>query len=70
MVKNMSPKEIMEIRNLLGVTQESFAHMLGTTVVTVNRWEKGKSHPLKIYIKELKKLKEGHLSYVSRAEKT
>jgi putative transcriptional regulator len=30
------------------VTQEDFAHMVGVTFSTVNRWENGKSKPNRI----------------------
>jgi DNA-binding transcriptional regulator YiaG len=51
----MSPQEIIEIRKQLELSQERFAALLGTTVVTINRWEKGKVKPSRMYIKELDK---------------
>lgn len=39
------PHKIREIRLHLGMTQEQFAHALGITVTTVNRWENGHSQP-------------------------
>ena len=62
----MTPKEIQEIRKHLCVSQEKFAQLLGTTVVTVNRWENGKTVPSRLYVKELKELKAKHGSYVCR----
>ena len=44
----MDPKRIQEIRQRLKVTQEDFAHMVGVTFSTVNRWENGKSKPNRI----------------------
>jgi putative transcriptional regulator len=44
----MDPKRIQEIRRGLRVTQEDFAHMVGVTFSTVNRWENGKSKPNRI----------------------
>lgn len=64
----MKPDEILEIRNKLGVSQERFAHMLGTTVVSVNRWENGKAVPSRLYVKEIKNLKDAHGSYVCRRQ--
>lgn len=64
----MTPEEIQEIRMLLQVSQERFAALLGTTVVSVNRWENGKTKPSRLYIKELKELKRNHGSYASRTE--
>lgn len=62
----MTPEEIQAIRHKLCVTQEKFAQLLGTTVVTVNRWENGKAKPSRLYIKEIKELKANHGSYVCR----
>ena len=39
---------IRDLRSQLGLTQEEFAHALGITVSTVNRWEKGHSVPSKL----------------------
>ena len=39
---------IREIRQQLGMTQEEFAHALGITVGTVNRWENGRFRPSKL----------------------
>lgn len=62
----MKPEEIKEIRKNLCVSQEKFASLLGTTVVTVNRWEKGKAKPCRLYVRELKELKGNYGSYVCR----
>lgn len=53
----MTPEEIQNLRHMLCVSQEKFAQLIGTTVVTINRWENGKTRPSRLYIKELKKLK-------------
>lgn len=39
---------IRELRLKLDMTQEEFAHALGITVSTVNRWENGHSEPSKL----------------------
>ncbi len=39
---------IRQLRVKLGMTQEEFAHALGITVSTVNRWENGHSEPSKL----------------------
>ena len=62
----MTPEEIQEIRRKLCVSQEKFAQLLGTTVVSVNRWENGKAKPSRLYIKELKQLGATCGSYTSR----
>lgn len=41
----MKPERVKEIREAMGLTQEDFAHKLGTSVSTVNRWENGKNRP-------------------------
>ena len=39
---------IRHLRRHLGMTQEEFAHSLGITVGTVNRWENGRFSPSKL----------------------
>ena len=41
-------KLIRELRLKLDMTQEEFAHSLGITVSTVNRWENSHSEPSKL----------------------
>lgn len=65
----MTPDEIKSIRINLGVTQEKFAQLLGTTVVTVNRWENGKTKPSRMSIKEIKEIKANYGSYTTRRKK-
>lgn len=62
----MTAKEIYNIRKSMAVTQEKFAQMLGTTVVSVSRWESGKVKPSRLYIKEIQELRKNHGSYLSR----
>ncbi len=66
----MTPEEIKEIRDKLGITQERFANLLGTTVVTVNRWENGQNVPSRLYIRELKELRDNHGSYIDRRQES
>jgi len=65
----MTPDEITALRKKLCVSQEKFAQLLGTTVVSVNRWENGKVIPSRLYIKELKELRAKSGSYVCRQQK-
>ena len=44
---NMS-EFIRHLRRQLGMTQEEFAHALGITVGTVNRWENSRFRPSKL----------------------
>ena len=39
---------VRQLRRQLGMTQEEFAHALGITVGTVNRWENGRFRPSKL----------------------
>jgi DNA-binding transcriptional regulator YiaG len=39
---------VRTLRRRLSMTQEEFAHELGITVGTVNRWENGRFHPSKL----------------------
>lgn len=39
---------IRHLRRRLGMTQEEFAHSIGITVGTVNRWENGRFRPSKL----------------------
>lgn len=66
----MSPEEIKAIRESLGITQERFAHLLGATCGTVNRWENGKFIPSRLYIKEIKELKANHELNLRRRKKS
>jgi putative transcriptional regulator len=48
MEDNGTGTRIRELRVKLDMTQEEFAHALGITVSTVNRWENGHSEPSKL----------------------
>lgn len=37
-----------ELRRRLNLTQEAFAHLVGVTVGTVNRWERGVVNPSRL----------------------
>lgn len=39
---------VRTLRGQMGMTQEEFAHALGITVGTVNRWENGRFKPSKL----------------------
>jgi len=39
---------VRQLRHHLGMTQEEFAHALGITVGTVNRWENRRFRPSKL----------------------
>jgi len=44
---------IKNIRNLVNMNQEQFAECLGTTALSINRWENGKTEPNKMAQKQL-----------------
>ena len=46
---NDRPQRIRRIRAFLGLTQERFAWLMGTSGVSVNRWELGKADPSPFY---------------------
>lgn len=50
------PEQILAIRNALGMTQEEFARVMGTTTTSISRWERGISNPSKMAIKLLKQM--------------
>jgi len=49
----MDGAEIRALRRQLGLTQEEFAHEVGVTFATVNRWENGKSKPSRLALRRL-----------------
>ena len=52
----MDGVEIRALRKLRGLTQEEFAHEIGVTFATVNRWENKKSKPSRLALKMLAEL--------------
>lgn len=53
----MDGAHIKQLRIELHLTQEEFAHRLGVTLSTVNRWENNKSFPSRLALKQLQQLK-------------
>ncbi|CCQ55791.1 helix-turn-helix domain-containing protein [Crocosphaera watsonii] len=47
---------IYELRCQLQLTQEEFAHQLGVTFATVNRWENQHSKPSRLAMKQIESL--------------
>jgi DNA-binding transcriptional regulator YiaG len=47
---------ISALRQRLGMTQEEFAHAIGVTVSTVNRWENGHIEPSRLARKAMQGL--------------
>jgi len=50
---DFNPDRIRELRLSLNLTQENFAHEIGVTFATVNRWENGRTTPNKVAQKVL-----------------
>lgn len=46
-------ERIRQLREDLNMTQENFAHEIGVTFATVNRWENGRTTPNKVAQKVL-----------------
>lgn len=47
---------VANLRRRLGMTQEEFAHAIGVTVSTVNRWENGHIRPSRLARKAMERL--------------
>jgi transcriptional regulator with XRE-family HTH domain len=52
------PKLVKELREMLGLTLEDFAHEIGVTFGSVNRWENGKRTPQPFLIRRPLEMKE------------
>jgi DNA-binding transcriptional regulator YiaG len=44
--ENKVESPLKALREILGLTQEQFAYLLGVTVRTVSRWETGQGRPV------------------------
>ena len=53
----MEGNRIRELRLALQLTQEEFAHRLGVTLCTVNRWENNKSVPSRLAVRQLEQFR-------------
>jgi DNA-binding transcriptional regulator YiaG len=54
----MTPKQIVKLREALGLTQRQFADRIGAQQPTVARWESGRNEPRGANLKALKELEE------------
>ena len=54
----MKAENIKALRKSMGLTQEDFAHRIGVTFATVNRWENNKAVPSKLALRVLEKIRE------------
>ena len=55
-VNKQTGSPITELRRRLKMTQEEFAHAIGVTVSTVNRWENGHIEPSRLARKAIEGL--------------
>jgi putative transcriptional regulator len=56
MSKSQQGSLIQTLRHRLSMTQEEFAHSIGVTVSTVNRWENGHIEPSRLARKAMQNL--------------
>jgi len=56
MTKEKTESPISQLRRRLNLTQEEFAHAIGVTVSTVNRWENGHIEPSRLARKAIAEL--------------
>jgi DNA-binding transcriptional regulator YiaG len=56
MAKDKPDSPISRLRHRLALTQEEFAHAIGVTVSTVNRWENGHIEPSRLARKAITEL--------------
>lgn len=53
---------VRALRLRMGLSQERFAHEIGVTGATVNRWENGHAHPQRLAEAKLRELAREHAS--------
>lgn len=58
MKKISKTNSVREIRQKLELTQEQFAHRIGVSFSTVNRWENGKGDPSPLAMRAILGLQE------------
>ncbi len=55
-VNDFNRDRIRELRMSMNMTQENFAHEIGVTFATVNRWENGRTTPNRVAQKVLQQM--------------
>ncbi len=55
-VDDFNRDRIRELRMSMNMTQENFAHEIGVTFATVNRWENGRTTPNRVAQKVLQQM--------------
>jgi len=61
MVRNTVPVDVdpKDVRVRKGLTQQDFAQLLGVSLSTVQRWEKGKTRPSRLARKRIDQIRGG-----------
>jgi len=54
--KKLTPQTVKDFRKKLGLSQKAFAELLGVSLRTVQRWERGESKPSKMALSRLAQL--------------
>jgi len=54
--KKLTPQMVKDFRKKLGLSQKAFAELLGVSLRTVQRWERGESKPSKLALSRLAQL--------------
>ena len=62
------PKEIVMLRSKLNLSQEEFGKMIGASLVSVSRWERGEFEPTKIVKVRIDELLKKHLIETSEVK--
>lgn len=66
----MNSEEIKVLRKKLKLSQERFAKKINVSVMTVNRWEKGKNEPCYLALEKLERLVNEVNKMNNKAEKS
>ena len=57
----MTAKDIKELRQKLGLSQEKFARLVGVSLRSINRWEHDREKPSQLALMRLKQVQESEL---------
>lgn len=54
--EQVKPKEIVQLRRKLRLTQHEFARRLSVTQAQLSRWETGQAKPRSVYVRQLREM--------------
>lgn len=66
----ISGEEIKELRLSMKLSQKQFGQLVGTSQITVHRWETERCRPSRLYDKELKEVKKSYEEFYRRFGKS